>query len=153
MINRESFITKFCDKIAYAKSIQENPANALDMRLYIDSDFNGDIYEINLKSILDLFEKVKNEKREWYVDFYENYAEINTAEFIDVAIFSDEFPQEKALYFMSVHKLNEDESHYELSDEEFIKRSEFCYTRIEDFCYDFNDEAAPSDCVYYSRYC
>lgn len=60
---------------------------------------------------------------------------------------------DKKLYFMSVDKLNDEETYMELTDEEFKKRAEFRYDSIEDFIDDFNREVCPSDIEYFCRLC
>lgn len=59
----------------------------------------------------------------------------------------------KKLYFMSVDKLNDGETYMGLTDEEFKKRAEFCYSSIEEFIDDFNREVCPSDIEYFCRLC
>ena len=90
MIDRQKFISVVKEKIELAKSKQEDVRNPLDMRLYVNNECSADIYGISAESINMLYERVKNEKRGWYVDFFENY---NTdepwyafAEFIDVVL-------------------------------------------------------------------
>ena len=64
------------------------------MRLYVNNEVSADIYGIGTDSIEMLYERVKNEKYDWFVDFYENY---NTdepwysfAEFIDVVVWKED---------------------------------------------------------------
>ena len=61
--------------------------------------------------------------------------------------------EEKKLYFMSVNKLNDEETYMELTGEEFKKRAEFRYNSVKEFVDDFNREVCPSDIEYFCRYC
>ena len=90
MIDRKRFIAVVEQKIALAKKMQEDVHNPLDMRLYVNDEVSADIYGIGADSIDMLYERIKNEKYDWFVDFFENY---NTdepwysyAEFIDVVL-------------------------------------------------------------------
>lgn len=94
MIDRKRFIAVVEQKIALAKTKQEDVNNPLDMRLYVNNEVSADIYGIGTDSIDMLYERVKNEKYDWFVDFYENY---NTdepwysfAEFIDVVVWKND---------------------------------------------------------------
>lgn len=94
MIDRQRFISVVKEKIAEAKAKQEDVNNPLDMRLYINNECSADIYGVGIDSIYMLYDRVKNEKCGWYVDFFENY---NTddiccwfAEFIDVVIWKED---------------------------------------------------------------
>ena len=94
MIDRNTFIKVVEQKIALAKTKQEDVKNPLDMRLYINNGYSADIYGISAESVNMLYDRVKNEKYDWFVDFFENY---NTddflysfAEFIDVAIWKED---------------------------------------------------------------
>ena len=94
MIDRKRFIAVVEQKIALAKTKQEDVNNPLDMRLYVNDEVSADIYGIGTDSIEMLYERVKNEKYDWFVDFFENY---NTdepwysfAEFIDVVLWKED---------------------------------------------------------------
>ena len=94
MIDRKRFIAVVEQKIALAKTKQEDVNNPLDMRLYVNDEVSADIYGIGTDSIDMLYERVKNEKYDWFVDFFENY---NTdepwysfAEFIDVVLWKED---------------------------------------------------------------
>ena len=94
MIDRKRFIAVVEQKIALAKTKQEDVNNPLDMRLYVNNEVSADIYGIGTDSIDMLYERLKNEKHDWFVDFYENY---NTddpwcafAEFIDVVVWKSD---------------------------------------------------------------
>jgi hypothetical protein len=94
MIDRQRFISVVKEKIAEAKAKQVDVNNPLDMRLYINNECSADIYGVGIDSIYMLYDRVKNEKCGWYVDFFENY---NTddiccwfAEFIDVVMWKED---------------------------------------------------------------
>lgn len=60
---------------------------------------------------------------------------------------------EKKLYFLNMDILDDLQCiHTQLTDEEWIKHSEFVYDSIEEYCADFNIECVPSDTCYYARY-
>ena len=59
----------------------------------------------------------------------------------------------KKLYFLNIDILDDLECTYtQLTDEEWIRHSEFVYDSIGEYCADFNIECAPSDTHYYVRY-
>ena len=58
---------------------------------------------------------------------------------------------EKKLYFVNVNRLNDEETHATLSNEEFAKRAEIVYDSIESFINDFNRGMCPSVEIYYCR--
>ena len=58
---------------------------------------------------------------------------------------------EKKLYFVNVNRLNDEETHAILSNEEFAKRAEIVYDSIESFIDDFNRGMCPSVEIYYCR--
>lgn len=90
MIDKVKFLMELAITIDIARKKQFDTKNALDMRLYIGNDVNSDIYCINKEEIELLYEKIKEEERDWFVDFYENYAKENCAEYIDVSLFKNE---------------------------------------------------------------
>lgn len=90
MIDKVKFLTELSVTIYLARLEQHDVINPLDMRLFIGNDVNSDIYAINKEEIDAFYEKIKNEEREWFVDFYENYNEENCAEYIGVSLFKHE---------------------------------------------------------------
>lgn len=61
---------------------------------------------------------------------------------------------EKKLYFLNIDILDDFENinPSKLTDEEWIRHSEFVYDSIEEYCADFNTECTPSYTQYYVRY-
>ena len=94
MIDRNTFIKVVEKKIALAKTKQEDVKNPLDMRLYVNNECSADIYGISAESVNMLYERVKNEKYDWFVDFFENYNtddfHYSFAEFIDVVVWKED---------------------------------------------------------------
>lgn len=90
MIDKATFLMELAVTIDLARKEQHDTKNALDMRLFVGDDVNSDIYSINKEEIEKLYEKIKDEEQDWFVDFYENYNEIMTAEYIDVSLFKNE---------------------------------------------------------------
>jgi hypothetical protein len=76
--------------IDLARKKQNDVNNPLDMRLFVGNDVNSDIYAINKEDIESLYEKIKEEERDWFVDIYENYVGGNFAEYIDVTIWKND---------------------------------------------------------------
>ena len=58
---------------------------------------------------------------------------------------------EKKLYFVNVNRLNDEETHAILSNEEFKKKANIVYDSIESFINDFNRGMCPSVEIYYCR--
>ena len=90
MIDKVKFLMELALIIDLARKEQHDVVNPLDMRLFIGDDVNSDIYAINKEEIESLYEKIKEEERDWFVDFYENYNEENCAEYIGVSLFKHE---------------------------------------------------------------
>lgn len=91
MISKTDFTNELYKKIVTAlQKCDEN--NVIDMRLYIDDNScNAGIYSIF--EVNELYEEVKKHPC-WFIDFYENIKDANTAEFMDIALFSHEIKQE-----------------------------------------------------------
>ena len=90
MIDKATFLMELAITIDLARKEQDNIKNALDMRLFVGEDVNSDIYCISKKDIDNLYERIKDEEEDWFIDFYENYNDIMTAEYIDVSLFKNE---------------------------------------------------------------
>lgn len=83
------FYTAVFSKIAKAFS-KKDEGNTIDMRLYInDSHLIQNIYSIS--EVEELYKDLqKYECRTWFIDFYENIAGANSAEFMDIALYSED---------------------------------------------------------------
>lgn len=91
MINRKAFFTKLYEKITDAIK-QCDEGNVIDLRLFKNNNCLGD----GVFSIFD-GEELYNEVKDcdtWFVDFYENIKDANSAEFIDIVLWSDEFTEQ-----------------------------------------------------------
>ena len=68
---------------------KKEEGNTIDMRMYVNGDFK--ILAIPTEDGINaLYQCVKNEPNEWFIDFYENIQGANFAEFIDVCLWKDE---------------------------------------------------------------
>ena len=87
-MNKSVFYNKLYPKIMDAMKICDE-GNVIDMRLYKNdsclSSGEYSIFEVDA-----LYEEIKDCDN-WFVDFYENIKDANSAEFIDVVLWSDEF--------------------------------------------------------------
>ena len=87
-MNKSIFYNKLYSKIMDAMKICDE-GNVIDMRLYKnDSCYSSGEYSIF--EVDALYEEIKDCDN-WFVDFYENIKDANSAEFIDVVLWSDEF--------------------------------------------------------------
>lgn len=102
MIDRDKFYDIFDSKIAQALTDRYDEKNAIDMRLFIGDEINPYIYDIDREGLHDLYKKVENDEREWFVDFYENYvcedSRDSHAEFMDIAVLSNEVQKTTKIY-------------------------------------------------------
>ena len=88
MIDKGIFDFLISEKIKLANAKKEDD-NTIDMRMYVNGDFK--ILAIPTRDGINaLYECVKNEPNEWFIDFYENIQGANFAEFIDVCLWNDE---------------------------------------------------------------
>ena len=100
------FYNKLYPKIMDAMKICDE-GNVIDMRLYKnDSCYSSGEYSIF--EVDALYEEIKDCDN-WFVDFYENIKDANSAEFIDVVLWSDEF----------IEKTPTEDTPKEMSVEEF----------------------------------
>ena len=90
MIDKVKFLMELAVTIDLARKEQNDTKNAIDMRLFIGDDVNSDVYCINKEEIDALYEKIKNEEQNWFIDFYENYHKENCAEYINVTLWKNE---------------------------------------------------------------
>lgn len=101
-MDKHFFYNKLYPKIMDAMKICDE-GNVIDMRLYKNnscmSSGEYSIFEVDA-----LYEEVKDCDK-WFVDFYENIKDANSAEFIDVVLWSDEFI-ENTPKTMSVEEFN-----------------------------------------------
>ena len=101
------FYNKLYTKIMDAMKICDE-GNVIDMRLYKnDSCYSSGEYSIF--EVDALYEEIKDCDN-WFIDFYENIKDANSAEFIDVVLWSDELiektPTEDTLKEMSVEEFD-----------------------------------------------
>ena len=110
MIDRKEFFTKLYEKITDAIK-QCDEGNVIDLRLFKNNNHLGD-GEFSIFEGEQLYNEVKDCK-EWFVDFYENIKGENRAEFIDIALSSDEFKTDLSPMFVEYNDLSIMVSHYE----------------------------------------
>lgn len=82
------FYNKLYSKIMDAMKICDE-GNVIDMRLY-KNDSCMSSGEYSIFEVDALYEEIKDCDK-WFIDFYENIKDANSAEFIDVVLWSDEF--------------------------------------------------------------
>lgn len=105
-MNKSVFYNKLYTKIMDAMKICDE-GNVIDMRLYKnDSCLSSGVYSIFDAD--ELYEDIKDCDN-WFVDFYENIKDANSAEFIDVVLWSDDF----------IEKTSTENTPKEMSVEEF----------------------------------
>ena len=110
MIDRKEFFTKLYEKITDAIK-QCDEGNVIDLRLFKNNNPLGD-GEFSIFEGEQLYNEVKDCK-EWFVDFYENIKGENRAEFIDIALSTDEFKTDLSPMFVEYNDLSIMVSHYE----------------------------------------
>ena len=110
MIDRKEFFTKLYEKLTDAIK-QCDEGNVIDLRLFKNNNHLGD-GEFSIFEGEQLYNEVKDCK-EWFVDFYENIKGENRAEFIDIALSSDEFKTDLSPMFVEYNDLSIMVSHYE----------------------------------------
>lgn len=64
---------------------ERNALNVVDLRLYINDVCTGDIFSIKEKE--EIYNSVKDIKKDWFIDFYENIDGENRVEFMDIVIY------------------------------------------------------------------
>lgn len=89
-MNKSVFYNKLYSKIMDAMKICDE-GNVIDMRLY-KNDSCMSSGEYSIFEVDALYEEIKDCDN-WFVDFYENIKDANSAEFIDVVLWSDEFTE------------------------------------------------------------
>lgn len=110
MIDKNVFFAKLYEKITDAiKKCDEG--NVIDLRLFKNNNNLGD-GEFSIFEGEALYNEVKDCK-EWFVDLYENIKGANRAEFIDIALSSDEFKTDLSPMFVEYNDLSVTVSHYE----------------------------------------
>ena len=87
-MNKSVFYNKLYSKIMDAMKICDE-GNVIDMRLY-KNDSCMSSGEYSIFEVDALYEEIKDCDN-WFIDFYENIKDANSAEFIDVVLWSDEF--------------------------------------------------------------
>ena len=110
MIDKKEFFKKLYEKITDAIK-QCDEGNVIDLRLFKNNNCLGD-GEFSIFEGKELYDEVKDCK-EWFVDFYENIKGENRAEFIDIALSSDEFKTDLSPMFVEYNDLSIMVSHYE----------------------------------------
>ena len=91
-MNKSVFYNKLYSKIMDAMKICDE-GNVIDMRLY-KNDSCMSSGEYSIFEVDALYEEIKDCDN-WFIDFYENIKDANSAEFIDVVLWSDDVIGEK----------------------------------------------------------
>lgn len=106
-MNKSVFYNKLYSKIMDAMKICDE-GNVIDMRLY-KNDSCMSSGEYSIFEVDALYEEIKDCDN-WFVDFYENIKDANSAEFIDVVLWSDDViektPTEDTPKTMSVEEFD-----------------------------------------------
>ena len=92
MIDKKECFAKLYESISDAIK-QCDEGNVIDLRLFKNGSCLGD-------GVFSIFEgeelyNVVKDCKEWFVDFYENIKDANSAEFIDIVLHSNEFGKKK----------------------------------------------------------
>ena len=112
MITKENFTNELYRK--FVKAMQEcDRDNSIDMRLYTNGKHVCEVI-YSIREVDALYEEIKKHK-EWFIDFYENIKDANTAEFIDIALFSGDLEKISVEEFDA--KWGDDVDRYALSPE------------------------------------
>ena len=88
MFTEKNFYSLLSKKIAKALNFSSNDS-VVDLRLFKGNDITPDIYSVS--ELTDLYNDIKDYDGEWFIDFYENIKSANMAEFLDIAVFHDDF--------------------------------------------------------------
>ena len=88
MFTKNNFYSLLAKKIVKAL-ISSSKDSVVDLRLFKGNDITPDIYSVS--ELTDLYNDIKEYDGEWFIDFYENIKSANSAEFLDIAVFYDDF--------------------------------------------------------------
>lgn len=130
MTDKQTFVKIVIEKFVSANTKLDSPRNVIDMRLYIGgSVICSGVY--NIWDLDDLWNKVKDEEEDWFIDFYENFFGEDRAEYIDVCLWkADVFKKEE----------EETEKRYRFS----VKNIEYGY--IDVYATSMKDALAKAEC-------
>jgi hypothetical protein len=101
---------------------ERNGQNVVDLRLYINDICTGDIFSINEKE--EIYNSVKDIKKDWFIDFYENINGENRAEFMDIVIYKKDVIEYNPNEVFVVEMTYFDETNGEVSVSTSIHRTE-----------------------------
>jgi hypothetical protein len=105
------------------RALKEKDAqNVVDLRLYINDICTGDIFSINEKE--EIYNSVKDIKKDWFIDFYENINGENRAEFMDIVIYKKDVIEYNPNEVFVVEMTYFDETNGEVSVSTSIHRTE-----------------------------
>lgn len=87
--HKNTFKSILYEKVSKAFK-QCDEGNTIDLRLYIDNNNVCDgIYSIfEMESLCNVINNIDN--KDWFIDFYENIKDANSAEFMDIVIFKND---------------------------------------------------------------
>lgn len=101
---------------------ERNAQNIVDLRLYIEDDICTGIFSIKDKE--EIYNSVKDVKKDWFIDFYENINGENRAEFMDIVIYKKDVIEYNPNEVFVVEMTYFDETNGEVSVSTSIHRTE-----------------------------
>lgn len=104
------------------RALKERDAqNVVDLRLYIN-DVCTDIFSIKEKE--EIYNSVKDIKKDWFIDFYENIDGENRAEFMDIVIYKKDIIEDNPNEVFVVEMTYFDETNGQVSVSTSVHRTE-----------------------------
>lgn len=100
---------------------ERNALNVVDLRLYIN-DVCTDIFSIKDKE--KIYNSVKDIKKDWFIDFYENIDGENRAEFMDIVIYKKDIIEDNPNEVFVVEMTYFDETNGVISISTSVHRTE-----------------------------
>lgn len=105
------------------RALKEKDAqNVVDLRLYINDICTGDIFSIKEKE--EIYNSVKDIKKDWFIDFYENIDGENRAEFMDIVVYKKDVIENNPNEVFVVEMTYFDETSGEVSVNTSVHRTE-----------------------------
>lgn len=122
-MNKETFYSLLYSKIADAFK-NCNKGNVIDMRLY--KPINGIFEQVGIYGIFDmdsLYNDISKDDSSWFIDFYENIKDANSAEFMDIALFSTDTKKvDMSAMFERYNKLSIDADQAETDRRKYVAK-------------------------------
>lgn len=122
-MNKGTFYSLLYHKIADAFKACDK-GNVIDMRLY--KSINGCFEQVGIYGIFDvdgLYDAITKDDSAWFVDFYENIKGTNSAEFMDIALFSTDTKKvDMSAMFERYNKLSIDANQAENDRRKYVAK-------------------------------